>query len=409
MDGLFLASMHAGGDTFLPVFMARIGASSLEIGLLTSVPGLAVLFIAIPAGILVQRRGNYVRTVTVYRALYRTAYIALIFLPFFFDELLPAAIVLIWSLSAMPQTVQSLAYISVIGAVIPRERRPRVNGVRWAATGVLSAILATLVGRFLDAPWLSFPLNYQTLFLFTAVAAFVGLLPFSRIRMPADYPTRPEARKSWLEEAKSSLEPVARSRAFMRFLAGLFILQLGMSMPTALFSIFWVHNLNATDTIIGLRTTVGQVSLIASYLVLGRVAARRGYRGLFVASAFGMGIYAAMTALSPNAYWLLPAALVWGFSSGGFGIAFTEAFLDSSSPEARPRFAASRNIVSGITSFGGPLIGAFLMRQLGIHAALYISGALLIAGSAASWGLGIGKRETCSPDEIMIASNSGES
>ena len=94
MDGLFLALMHAGVNTFLPVFMARIGSSSLEISLLTSVPSLAVLFIAVPAGILVERRGNYVRTVTVYRALYRAAYIILIFLPFFFREMLPAAIVL---------------------------------------------------------------------------------------------------------------------------------------------------------------------------------------------------------------------------------------------------------------------------------------------------------------------------
>ena len=409
MDGLFLALMHAGVNTFLPVFMARIGSSSLEISLLTSVPSLAVLFIAIPAGILVERRGNYVRTVTVYRALYRAAYIILIFLPFFFGKLLPAAIVLTWSLMAMPQTVQSLAYISVIGAVIPRERRPRVNGVRWAATGVLSAILATLAGRLLDAPGLSFPMNYQMLFLFTAVAAFVGLLPFSRIRMPANYPAASETRKSWLDEAKSSLKPVSRNTAFLRFLAGLFILQLGMSMPVALFSIFWVRNLQATNALIGLRTTVGQVSLVAGYLVLGRVAANRGYRGLLVTSALGMGLYAVMTALSPNAYWLLPAALVWGLSSGGFSIAFTEAFLDTSSPEARPRFAAARNIVSGLTSFFSPLIGAFLMGLLGIHAALCISGALLAVGAAVCWGLGIGKQAPCATGNSIVASSGGAS
>src|SRR5207249_6430616 len=50
----------AAATPFLPVFLARLGGSNFEVGLLTTLPALGGLLFAIPFGQLIQRRRNVV-------------------------------------------------------------------------------------------------------------------------------------------------------------------------------------------------------------------------------------------------------------------------------------------------------------------------------------------------------------
>ncbi|HQJ02769.1 MAG TPA: hypothetical protein PK150_02635, partial [Anaerolineaceae bacterium] len=56
--GVGIASAAA---PYLPVFLARLGATSTEVGLLTTMPALTGLILAIPMGRFLQRQKNIVR------------------------------------------------------------------------------------------------------------------------------------------------------------------------------------------------------------------------------------------------------------------------------------------------------------------------------------------------------------
>ena len=287
-------------------------------------------------------------------------------------------------------SVGSVAWISVLGGIMSPGRRPVVNGVRWALSGVFTAIFVAIFGQLLDVPWLPFPLNYQVMFLISAASLYGAIILVSRIEMPLNYEHATSVSLPWHKMLSNLLAPIMHNATFMRYIGATFILRLGIAMPVALYSIFWVRNLQASDSIIGLRTTAGQIALVIGYLLLGRVASRRGHRKILLMSAVGLGLYPIATALSPNAYWLAPAALLWGFSSSGINISFFEILFETMPPDKRPSFAAIYTIFGNLANVVGPLLGALLMAQLGIQAAFLIAGALHVISAALCWWMGVG-------------------
>ena len=59
LDGLGVGVVE-GVRIFIPVLFARLGADPLYVGLLSSMPAVAGLFLAIPIGMLISRSNNVV-------------------------------------------------------------------------------------------------------------------------------------------------------------------------------------------------------------------------------------------------------------------------------------------------------------------------------------------------------------
>jgi len=278
----------------------------------------------------------------------------------------------------------------VLGSVISSGRRAMVNGMRWAFSGIFTAIFVAIFGQILDAPAIPFPLNYQLVFLISAAALYGGIWFVTRMEMPLDEVVPAPAGQPWHRMFADLLGPVVRNSTFMKYIGATFVLRLGIALPVALYSIYWVQNLQASDSMIGLRTTAGQIALVAGYFLLGRVASRKGHRTILLGSAAALALYPIATALSPSAGWLVPAALLWGFATSGMNISFFEVLFETAPPQKRPSFVAVYVMSANLANVVGPMIGALLMAQLGIHVAFMIAGGLHVAGAALCWGLGVG-------------------
>ena len=389
-DAVWVGIMGAGAGTFLSVLMARLGASNLELSLLTSIPAALSMLTTLPASKYVERQQDQVRTVTIFRALYRTVYVILAIAPFFVQRALIMVILILSGIQAALKEVQGLAHFSVVSTVVPARRRPAVNGLRWAAVSVISAIAVALFGRLLEVRALLFPLNYQIMFSLTAGIGFTALVTFRRIRMPTGERAA-ETHVIRAQHLRSILEPIVHNPQFTRYLACTALLRLGMALPAGLFSVFWINTLQAQDSIIGLREMVAQTAMVVGYLVFGRLAMRRGNRTVLLLSAVGLGFYAPATALCQNQYWLLPVAALSGFFSSGLSISFFEAVAGAAPPDKRPSFSAVNNIVGGLATFAGPLLGAGIANRSGISVAFYMASALQMIGALLCWRMGVGR------------------
>jgi len=387
----------AGVGTFLTVLMARLGASSLMIGALTSLPALVSMLVSLPASAFIERQHDHVKSTTIYRLAFRLAYVLIAFLPFFTRAHFSLVAVILWGLQAIPMAMATVAWTSVVGAIVPPERRAAINGQRWALLSTVTAVCVGLFGRLLDAPWLPFPLNYQLVFFLSGGAGMIGLFYFDKIVMPVDYAPANPPHLPLHRRVAELLSPMLGCPPFINYLLATLLVRVGMAMPTALYSIFWVRNLQASDTIIGLRTTVGLITTVIGYWWFGRLATRRGHRGILLASSIGLGLYPIMTALAPNQYWLLPAAAVWGLFAGGISISFFEALFETTLPEKRPSFAALNAVFANLAIFVGPLIGSALLDLIGMQGTFYVAGAMHLAGALLCWWMGVGKRLPCPP------------
>src|SRR4030067_2003408 len=84
---------------FLPVFLTRLGATPVQVGLLTSMPGVTGLILALWVGRFLQRQRNVVPWFSVSRLMVISAYALTGIVPFFVpDNILIYVILFIWAL-----------------------------------------------------------------------------------------------------------------------------------------------------------------------------------------------------------------------------------------------------------------------------------------------------------------------
>ena len=123
---------------YLPVFLTRLGATNLQVGLLTAMPGVAGLMLAIFVGRFLQNRRNIVPWFSISRLLYLSAFTATGIVPFLVPEdQVIIAILIIWAVATLPQTALGVSFSVVMNAVAGPTLRYDLMARRWSILGLL--------------------------------------------------------------------------------------------------------------------------------------------------------------------------------------------------------------------------------------------------------------------------------
>ncbi len=398
INGACFGPVDGGILTYLPVFLARLGASPSLLGLLTSGPSLIAMLSYIPGGAYAERHSNLVRLVASSSLITRASYILIAVLPFVLTPAyIPVAVVILWSLAAIPSGVMMAAWTTVMQKAVSPRHRAQLNGTRWGLMSVMSGVTMVLFGNLLDRT--PFPGGYQFVFVASFVANLAHVYFWLKVRVPPFVPDRAASalEKDLTQRMRAFFRPFAQSRPFVRYNLATLAYRLALNMPAALFSIFWVKDLQASDTWIGLRGTAGYAALVVGYAFWGRMANRLGHRNLLLICGTGLGFYPMLTALVPSMQWLLPVALVWGFTAAAIDIGFFDMLL-AVCPEGRqPSFAAAANVLANFAAFAGPMLGALLAQVLSVRSALLLSGILQVGCVAFFFLLPSREQEGLSP------------
>ncbi len=358
---------------FMPVFLARLGASSSLVGWLTSAPALLAVFLRIPGAVIAEQHTDQVKLRTTVSRFVYAAYLLCGLLPFVIPaQSLPIVLVIIWTLQAVGESVTVPSWTAVLLQAVAPQHRAQLNGIRWAMLSLICAGSSAFFGWLLDR--IAFPLNYQIVFFISFVSAWLDPFFFSFVKVPPLEKPRLTPTRNLGRRAAEYLGPALHYKPFMVFLAATLLYRIALNLPSPLFSLFWVNELHASDTLIGLRGTVGNAVLVASYIFWGRSANRLGHRKVLTLSALAFAAYPIVTALSPNAFWLLPAAALWGLTVSGLDIGLFDLMLASCPAQRQPLFAAMWSMAANAAIFAGPLIGAALSDATSLSTALIVAG-----------------------------------
>lgn len=378
-----LAGVVNGGiGAFLAVYLTRLGASPLQISLLTSLPALLTIIVALPAGAIAARYIRPVQQSARHFLLIRLCYLLVAAAAFLPATAAIWSVVIIWTSTALPGAIANTAWMGVFAEAIPARERARLNGLRWGLLGFVTACSVALFGQMLDR--LPFPLGYQLVFLTSFVAGLLNVWFYSRLIVP-DQPLHAPAEPTMPLRARllQALHPLREDGPFLRFIVGSTLLRLGMFLAAGLYSIYWVRDLQAADSLIGLRTTAGNAALVVGYPLWGWVTARLGHERALALAAAGLGLYPMMTSLATLALWLVPAAVLWGLFAGGIDVTLFEGLLHTAPPARRAHYVALNTAIANLVAFVAPILGAALAGPLGIPAVLFLAGALHFLAAAA--------------------------
>jgi MFS family permease len=370
--------------TYLSVFAVRLGASTQWLGVLAALPALVNMIWAIPSARIVERAPRRLPLVLRVGFLQRLAWLGVALVPFLFAEQASVfAVVFIAGLTTIPAATSTVAFTSVMADLIPPQDRARVVSIRSVLLSATTTLTVLACGPILDA--LPFPVSYQVVFGFSFLAAMMSLRYVARLHVPEEVSAAHRERpKAWSTTSiRNAIREVTAAKPFVNYVVSSLIFHWGIYFPMALYSIYRVRNLGATDTWIGLLTMVDSVMTIVFYIVWGRLATKWGNRRVLIIGAFGMVAFPVLTGLATS----LPMLLIPSFIAGIFTPAFNLAAFNEMlavSPEAhRPRFIAIYTSAVNAAAFVAPLAGSYLAAATDIRLALYLGGAFRFLGGLA--------------------------
>jgi hypothetical protein len=374
--GVGLAS---SAGPFLPVFLTRLGASNTQVGLLTAMPGLTGLLLAIPIGSFLQKQRQVVPWFSAGRLLVISAYaltgLVTLVAP---QQWAVVAVLAIWALATIPQVVVNVTFSVVMNAVAGPEYRYELMSRRWTILGLTSALTVAAVGQLLG--WLAFPLNYQIVFMGLSLGGLISYYFSSHIALPDAEAQRSPAGMSLHQRARSYFRLIAQEPAFVSFMTKRFVYMFGATLAVPLFPLYLVRELNAPDAWIGMINTTQTAIMLVGYALWTRQSKVRGSRFVLLCTVLGMSFYPALTALTHRVELIAVYAGLAGIFQAGLDLVFFDELMKTVPPAQSATFVSLAQSLQNLATVASPLLGTFLADQMGLSGALLVSGGLRLLG-----------------------------
>lgn len=367
---------------FNGVFAVRLGASDVLIGVMTSIPPLIVALITLPAGQWLERRTRQLPLILSTILLYRLGFLLIALMPFIVMEGRALAFVGIILLMTIPTPVFGVGFNSLLADVVPERRRATVVGWRNIILVAVTAVVTFLAGRGLDV--ITFPLNYQGFYLLSFLAALVALFWLSRLEVP-EAPLRkkpdgtPRSSLTW----SGTRELLASHPGYPRIILNTLVYGIGPWMVAPLYTIFYVRTLGASNSWIGLLTTITSLSGIAGYYLWQKGITRWGDRRVLAWTMIICALYPGLAGLSPSLTPILVLGAIYGLIVPGLNLSHFNTLLKVCPADRRPSALALYTMIMNVGAFISPLIAVALAdlagvrTMLGIGTLFWITGGLL--------------------------------
>lgn len=408
-DVAWFGIVAGSAQAFLGVYVARLGATPLQMGLLNAGPALMGLLFTMPAGIWL--RGKPVGRVVFWSAVgMRLQFLLWALLP----GLMPAQ-EQIWGyigsvlLFTIPATLLTIAFNAMYAAAVPLEYRHEVAANRNALLALVYVAASLISGWLLNV--LPMTLGYQVIFTAGFIGAamsayhlfFLRNITTESIKEPGKIRGRigDAARPGDVQTTGVSARINVGMRVFSRGLnllrfevlqgsygkivAALFVFHFAQFLPIPVFPLFWVDVAHFTDWEIGIGTAVFHAAVLIGSLQFVRFAKRFNNREWSAISALFLGLYPFMTAFSLNVPWLVITSilggLAWSVTAATLGT-----YLLEQAPEAeRPAALAWYNLALSAAVLLGSLSGSYMAATIGIVPMLVTAGILRALTGLALW------------------------
>lgn len=373
--------MTSAAAPFLPVFLTRLGASSTEVGLLTSMPGVTGLALAVFIGQFLQGRRNIVPWFSLSRLLVVSAYAATGIAPFVVpEEYLVVTILGIWALATIPQTSLAVCFSVVMNSVAGPHLRYDLMSRRWSILGITNALMVLAAGQVLE--WFNFPFNYQTVFLTLSLGGLLSYYYSSRITLPDAQPPPAPSGRGVTQRISGYFHQVSENRAFTTFASKRFVYQFGMLIATPLFPLYYVRSLEASDSWIGLINMASTGALVVGYFLWPRQSRLHGASFVMLAATFGQSLHPGLVSLTHNLALITAFSAFSGIFQAGIDLVFFDELMKTVPVEYSATFVSIAQSLNYLPAILAPLFGSWLSEIVGLPVALLASSAVRLLGFA---------------------------
>lgn len=262
---------------------------------------------------------------------------------------------LVIGLGAFGAGVATPAWFSMIGKVLPVNRRGIFFGLSSGLGTLMGIIGAYFVGIILDD--FGYPQNFATLFLIAAVFMGISWIGLSLNREPES----PVVKKQISQRRyfKQLPEILRENHNYRRFLLSYCISRLSL-MGTSFFIVYGNENFSLSGADVALLTAVLIGSEAVMQLVLGWLGDRRGHKFNLMISGFAIALAALVAISASDLFNLIPAFILLGAALASDRISHLNIVLEFAVPEDQPTFIGLTNTLLAPVTFFAPILGGWV-------------------------------------------------
>lgn len=408
-DMAWMGIVAGSGASFLGVYVARLGATPFEMGLLNAGPALVGLLFTMPVGIWLgkQPMGQAVFWAA---ALTRAGYLLWVVLPYLLPPTaqIHSYIGLILVMT-VPGTALAVGFNALYAAAVPPEWRAHVAGRRNAVYSLVFVLTSLLSGYLLDA--LPTTPGYPLIFGLGFVGAAMSTYHLWRLRdITTETITEPErirssfgdfGRPGEMRTTGMSMRTNFGLRAFTRganllrvdvlrgsygrVVAALFVFHFAQFLPVPVFPLFWVDRLHFSDWEIGVATAAFHFTVLVGSLRFAKLNTRWGTHRLAVIGALLLSTYPLLTTVSFTLPLFILTSVIGGISwfiiAGAVGMHLLSQLPD----HERPAYLAWYNLALNAAVLAGSLGGSLLAGHIGLTETLLVSAVVRVLAGLAIW------------------------
>ena len=374
--GVGLAST---GAPFLPVLLARLGANTLQVSMLTFMPALTGALLAIPLGNFLETRKNIVPWFSFARlgVLMSYGFTGLLVL------LLPEAsailgILGLWAIATIPQTILSICFSVVMNQIAGSRGRFELMSHRWSILGFTNATTALIAGQFLDR--VVFPLNYQIFFITLSLGGVISFYFSSKIVLPDNPPQVKKIKTSIKEQAIAYIRLIYSEKPFVSFIWKRFIFLSGAALAAPLLPLYYVREIDASDYWIALIQIAANTTVILGYFFWVNQSRRRGSRAVLLATTLGSSLYPILVGISQQVWPVVIFAGLNGIFTAGLNLVFFDELMRRVPTDHNATFVAAAQTLQYLSMIAAPLLAPILSNWLGFGTALMLAGGISVFG-----------------------------
>jgi len=357
MAFLSFSSTLFSANTVIPAYVEKLYHSPLLIGIITSIlmgfPAVTQIFFAI-----FLKNQRFKKLYLILGILARALALFLLSISAFFisQPHLWGIVMLVGSLSlfATMGSFAGIAYMDLLGKVVPKEKRYYFFPVRQVVAGIASFVGGLMVRYVADA--LSFPNNYGILFLMAAISVAIATLFFPLVKEP----------ESKIEEKISVKELLGSIPGFFtdKKLFWYIIIQILSGIYMMVLPFYTVYTINRFGNVVGNLVIFQVLGMVLSNALWGIASKRHGNSMIAKIAAILAALTALTAAFLPSIGWYYALFFLTGTILSARGI-FMDAYLIEIAPEEKRVMYVG---ISGTIGFVGslfPIFGGLFVEAFG--------------------------------------------
>jgi len=361
-DGVSHAVMMGAGETYIGPFGIFLHATTLQVGLLATLPQLFGAIMQL-AGARAMLRFRSRRAVILIGAMVQASlWIPMASLPFLFGSGTVPVFILVGLVMLYHGANGTVVPVwnSLIGDLVSSQIRGSFFGNRNRLTGMSTFMALILAGVTLHIFKMENMAEVGYLVIFAA--AFLARL--NSVRWLARYED-PELR-ILPQESFTFRQFLRRSphSNFAKFVFFVGAINLGVAFSAPYFALYMLRDLKFSYVEFTAVTAVSTAAQFLAFRHWGELSDLFGNKKILNICGWGVAIVPILWLISPYIGYLVLIQIYGGFVWAGFNLASTNFIFDAVTPPKRALCVAYQGLVNGMCVFTGSVIGGYVATQL---------------------------------------------